>query len=145
MRPERHFAPVVELTTIGGIIDDAQHSRLGREALGVTVAVVSSAVLTCVPDAMSNAIAMPGCGGMHEAGARLSAELATNCCVRHEPFLTVARVDLRQAPLRRLASAASVSSCAVVATRVAQRAQTPPGLTSTLGPPVYITLATLRI
>lgn len=112
----------------------------------VIMAVVSSAVLTCVPGAMSvHEAPMSACASMHEAGAGLSADVATNCCVRHDLFLTAARIDLRQVPLRSLASGESVMSTTVAATAVAQRAETPPGLTSTLGPPVYIALSTLRV
>lgn len=115
-------------------------------AVGMIVAVVSSAVLTCVPGAMSvHEAPMSACASMHEAEAELSADVATNCCVQHELFLTSARIDLRQVPLRSLASSESVMSVTVAATAVAQRAETPPGLTSTLGPPVYITLSTLRV
>ena len=115
-------------------------------AVGMIVAVVSSAVLTCVPGAMSvHEAPMSACANMHEAGAGLSADGATNCCVRHELFLTAARIELRQVPFRSLGSGESVMPAAVAAMGVAQRAETPPGLTSTLGPPVYITLSTLRV
>ena len=115
-------------------------------AAGVIVAVVSSAVLTCVPGAMSvHDAPMSACASMRQAGGGLSADVATNCCVRHELFLTAARIDLRQVPFRSLASGESVMSPTVAATAVARRAETPPGLTSTLGPPVYITLSTLRV
>lgn len=114
-------------------------------AVGVIVAVVSSAVLTCVPGAMPvHEAPMSACASMRQAGAGLSADVATNCCVRHELFLTAARIDLRQVPLRSLASGESAMST-VAATAVALRAETPPGLTSTLGPPLYITLSTLRV
>ena len=50
---------------------------------------------------------------------------------------------MMRAPIKCLWAA--VICLLVAATAVARRAETPPGLTSTLGPPVYITLSTLRV
>jgi hypothetical protein len=114
-------------------------------AMWVMIAVVSSAVLTCIPGAMSvQAMHMPACAGMHEQGSAISADLPADCCVRHELSLTAAKIDLRQVPLERLACAAWVVPT-FAPTALARRAETSPGLTSTLGPPVYITLSALRI
>lgn len=115
-------------------------------AMWVMTAVVSSAMLTCIPGAMSaHARTMPACAaGMHEQGGSLSADLASNCCVRHDPSLIAAKTGLGRVSLY-VAPSFELPASAFVPSAPTTHIDTSPAARSSIGPSVYITLSTLRI
>lgn len=117
-------------------------------AVCVMVAVISSAAMTCVPGSMRTAaMRMPACSdmGSSDRAPAVTGDLATACCVRHEPALTAAKIDLHRVLLDRVALIAPLVAPMASVTVFTHHAPQPPGLASTLGPPAYITLSTLRI
>lgn len=115
-------------------------------AVSALVAVVTSMVMTCVPGSMSmHAGQAAPCAAVHDHQPVMSAGFGSDCCVHHQPSLTAAKLDLRHSALQQLASAESLVPSVVGATSFADRNQAPPGLASTVGPPIYITLSTLRV
>jgi hypothetical protein len=85
---------------------------------------------------------MAGCGDMAMPARTpaLAVNPATDCCVRHEPTLTVSKIDLAQIPLVRIGWIAPSATVAALSHLAAT-----PHLKSAAGPPVYITLSILRV
>lgn len=120
--------------------------RLAKFAAAwVVVAVTCSTTLTCLPGSMHMPpTSMPGCAAMHGDGPSLSGDPAVPCCVRHELSLTPVQLDLHVSRLVPRGSIESPASGAASLT-VLRRARSVPRLSSTSGPPVYISLSTLRV
>lgn len=120
-------------------------------AVWVIVAVVASAVMTCVPGAMQmQASQMPSCAdmaGMDDEQPCVSSDVATDCCTHHEPSLTAAKADLLKTPLQHVSPwLAWIAPVVIVPTTLSIiTAESQPELISTLGPPTYIVLSTLRV
>jgi len=120
-------------------------------AVWVIVAVAASAVTTCVPVAMqmhaSQVASCAGMAGMDDAQPWVSSDVATDCCTRHEPSLTSAKADLLKSPLQHVSSwLAWIAPVVIAPTKLSIiTAESPPELISTLGPPAYIVLSTLRV
>ena len=116
-------------------------------ALWVIVAVVASAVVTCVPGAMRmQASQMLSCTGDEQPC--VSSGAAMDCCTHPEPSLTAATADLLKAPVRHVSPwLTSTAPVAIVSTALSIiSTESPPELTNrTLGLPTYIALSTLRI
>lgn len=114
-------------------------------ALWVVVAVVASAVVTCVPDTMSMALQMPSCTG--DERPCVSSGVAMDCCTHPVPSLTAAKTDLLKAPVRHASQwLASIAPVVLVPPAISVvSTESPPGLNRTLGPPIYIVISTLRI
>lgn len=111
----------------------------------VIVAVVTSAVLTCVPGAMSlHATSMPGCTAMHEPGAAPSWDSSTTCCVQHEPALIAAKTELSRTSLQAVSPVASTAN-AFARFELARHLEPGQGASSAVGPPAFITRSVLRI
>ena len=85
--------------------------------------------------------------GMDDEQSPVLSAIATDCCVYHAPSLTVAKSGLLQAPLQQASPwLAWMPPVVVVPTTLANvTAESPPELISTLGPPTYIVLSTLRV
>lgn len=118
----------------------------GVVALWVMMAVVASAVVTCVPGAMlMQASRMPSCTGDQELC--VSSGVAMDCCTNSEPSLTAAKADLLKAPVRHvLPWLTSTASVVIVTTALSiVSTESPPELTTAVGLPTYIILSTLRI
>src|SRR5712692_514235 len=117
----------------------------------VIVAVVASAVTTCVPGAMemqaSQVASCAGMAGMDDRQPCVSSAVATDCCTHHEPSLTSAKADLLKSPLQHVSSwLAWIAPVVIVSTKLSIiTAESPPELISPLGPPAYIVLSTLRV
>jgi hypothetical protein len=120
--------------------------RLAKFAAAwVVVAVTCSTVLTCLPGSMRLApTSMPGCPAMHGDGPSVSADPAAPCCVRHELSLAPAHVDLHVARLVPLEPVESSASGAA-SLSLLRGARSVLRLSPTSGPPVYISLSTLRV
>lgn len=75
-------------------------------AVCVIMAVVASAVMTCVPGAMQmQASEMASCAdiaGMDDEQSGVSSAATTDCCTHHDPSLTVAKADLLKTPLQHV-------------------------------------------
>lgn len=119
----------------------------GVVALWVIAAVVASAVTTCVPGAMQMpASEMASCAGMDDEQPSVSSDVATDCCTHHEPSLTVAKADLQKSPLHHVSPWLTWIAVVIVSKTISViTAESPPELISTLGPPTYIVLSTLRV
>jgi hypothetical protein len=117
----------------------------------IIAAVVASAVATCVPGAMdlqaSRGTACAGMAGMGDDESRVSSALPSDCCTHHEPSLTSSKADLLNSPQQDTSSwVAWLAPVTIVPTKLSIiTAESPPELISTLGPPTYIVLSTLRI
>jgi hypothetical protein len=120
-------------------------------AVCVIIAVVASAVTTCVPGAMNmrafQAASCAGMAGMDDDQPCVSSAPATDCCTHHEPSLTSGKADVLKAPLQHaspwlawLAPVVNVPTTGSIIT-----GESPPEVISTLGPPTYIVLSTLRV
>ena len=110
------------------------------------VAVVASAVVTCVPGAMlMPASQMPSC--TPDQQLCVSSGVAMDCCTNPEPSLTTAKADLLKAPVRHvLPWLTSTASVVIVTTALSiVSTESPPELTTAVGLPTYIILSTLRI
>jgi hypothetical protein len=117
-------------------------------AVWLLVAVLSSAVMTCVPRAMPmQASAMPACGEMDMDEASVSSDMPMDCCTHHDPSLSAAKADLLKSPLQETSSWLAWLAPAVVASATLSviTSESPPELISTLGPPTYIALSALRV
>lgn len=120
----------------------------GVVALWVIAAVVASAVTTCVPGAMQMQTSqMASCAGMDDEQPSVSSDGATDCCTHHEPSLTAAKAHLVKTPAQQASPwLAWMAPIAIVPTTLSIiTAESPPDLISTLGPPTYIVLSTLRV
>lgn len=122
----------------------------GVMAVGVIVAVVASAVTTCVPGAMemqaSHVASCADMAGMEDEQPCVSSDVATDCCTHHVPSLTSAKADLLKSPLQHVSSWLAWIAPVVIVTKLSIiTAESPPELISTLGPPAYIVLSTLRV
>ena len=129
----------------------------GIMATWVIVAFSVSTVMTCVPGSMRAQTTdaeteMLSC--MHDeqpsvsSGPTASSDAAVGCCTHHEPSLTAAKADLLRAPVQQvLPWLAWIPPATVVRTAALglRTAESPPELISTLGPPTYIVLSTLRV
>ena len=116
----------------------------------VMSAVVASAVTTCVPGSMQEQVSqVTSCAdmaGMNDEQPGVSPDAATDCCTHHLPSLTSAKTDLLKSPLQQTSSwLAWIAPVAIVPTTLSITAESPPELISTLGPPTYIVLSTLRV
>ena len=117
----------------------------------LAVAVMTSAVTTCVPGAMqmqaSGVVSCASMAGMDDEHPCVSARAATDCCTHHQPSLTSAKADLLKSPLQPQSSwLAWIAPAVIVPTNLSIiAAESPPELISTLGPPAYIVLSTLRV
>jgi hypothetical protein len=120
-------------------------------AVWVIVAVVVSAAMTCVPGAMQmQASQMTSCANMADMEndqACVSSGVAMDCCAHHEPSLTAAKADCLKTPLQHVSPWLAWIAPVMIApmTRSIMTAESPPELTSTLGPPTYIVLSALRV
>jgi hypothetical protein len=123
----------------------------GIMAIWVIVAVSVSTVMTCVPGSMRpQASEMLSCMGDEQSsvssGVTASSDAVIDCCTHHEPWLTAAKADLLKAPVQHvLPWLAWVPPAAIVRTTLSITAESPPELTSTVGPPTYIVLSALRV
>ena len=119
----------------------------GVVALWVIVAVVASAVVTCVPGAMlMQASQMPSCTGDEQPCLSPGGEM--DCCTHPEPSLTAAKADLLKAPVQHVLPWLTFTAPVVIVTTALSivGTESPPELTNrTLGLPTYIALSTLRI
>lgn len=123
---------------------------VGVLAVLMTTAVITSAVVTCVPGGM----AMPQMSSCMDASDQpsdqpcVSSGMALNCCTSPAPSLTAARADLVKAPTRHvlpwLTSMVALTAL-TTAFSVTSTLESPPSLTTSLGPPTYIVLSTLRV
>jgi hypothetical protein len=116
----------------------------------IVVAVAASAVMTCTPGAMrADATPMASCAGMHDQQHRpgVSSDAVPDCCVHHTLSLTAAKPDLQRHSLQPASPWPAWIAPVVIAptSRSVLAAETPPGLISSLGPPTYIALSTLRV
>jgi hypothetical protein len=121
---------------------------VGAVALWVIMAFVGSAVTTCVPVAMHmQASHMPSCAGMDGKQPSVSCDGATDCCTHHEPALTAAKAYLLKTSLPLVSPWLDwIARVVIVPTTLSiTTAESPPDLTSILGPPAYIVLSTLRV
>jgi len=121
-------------------------------AVWVIAAVAASAITTCVPGAMQEpaSAAATSCAdmaGMNDEQPCVSSDVATDCCTHHLPSLTSAKADLLKSPLQHVSSwLAWIAPVVIVSTKLSIiTAESPPELISTLGPPAYIVLSTLRV
>ena len=114
-------------------------------ALWMVVAVVTSALATCVPGGMaSEKASMPSC--MSDGQLCVSSTGPTNCCAQVAPQLAVTKVDLKS-PIRVvmhwLAPVRPVPVAWVLDSII--NTGSPPNPTAPLGLPRYITFGTLLV
>ncbi len=90
---------------------------------------------------------MLSCAGMDDEQPGVSTDLPTDCCTHHELSLTAAKADLLQTRLQHVSPWLTWIAPVVIvpATLSSVSAESPPDLISTLGPPTYILLSTLRV
>jgi hypothetical protein len=88
-----------------------------------------------------------GMAGMDDEQPCVSSGMAMDCCTHHEPSLTAVKADLLKTPLQHVSPWLAWIAPVMIApmTQSMITAESPPELTSTLGPPTYIVLSTLRI
>src|SRR5712691_2175093 len=104
----------------------------GVPAVYVIIAVVASAVTTCVPGAMemhaSQVASCAGMAGMNDEQPCVSSAAAADCCTHHEPSLTSAKADLLKSPLQHVPSwVAWMAPVVIVPANVSIRtAESPP-------------------
>ena len=120
-------------------------------AAWVAVAVMTSTVTICVPGAMqmqvSQVVSCSGMVGMDAEQPCVSSDVATDCCTHHQPSLTSAKADLLKNPLKHQSSwLVWIAPVVIVSTNPSIiTAESPPELISTIDPPAYIVLSTLRV
>jgi hypothetical protein len=117
-------------------------------AVWLVVAVVSSAVMTCVPRAIQMpASRMPACAGMSTEEPCLAPDVPADCCTHHDPSVSVRKTDLLTSPLQETSSwLAWLAPVVLVPTTVSVIAgESSPEPISSLGPPPYIALSALRV
>lgn len=120
--------------------------RAARMIAGwMIVTVVASAVMTCIPGAMHmQASQMPSCASMDDDSPCIWSDVATDCCTHHDPTLTSAKADLLKGPLQLVLP--WLPPAVIVPTSPSlTRAESRHHPISTVGPPTYIALSTLRV
>lgn len=119
----------------------------GLVALWVIVAVVTSAVATCIPGAMAmHASQMPPCSGDPQPCLSFKT-VPMDCCAEIAPQMAVSKVEILKAPARTVllwfTPTTSVDFVFIPSSVLATGS--PPGLVTALNPPAYIAFSTLLI
>lgn len=119
----------------------------GIVAVWVIVALVTSAVATCIPGAMAmHASQMPPCSGDPQPCLSFKT-VPMDCCAEIAPQVAESRVEVLKAPARSLLAwlTPTTSVELVFIASSVRPTGSPPGLVTALNPPAYIAFSTLLI
>jgi len=117
----------------------------GLVALWIIVAVLTSAVATCVPGVATSAKApMSSCMG--DGQLCVSPAGPTNCCVQVAPQLAVAKVGVKSPARVVMHWLAPIGASAAASALISIfNSGSPPDSTPTLGLPIYIIFGTILV